>query len=325
MPGLAVDHLDGRRPAELAAAEDQRLLEQPALLEVGQECRDRLVAVLGQLAVVLRDVVVAVPGLDVAVIELDEPHAPLDQAAGDQELPGLHARPVGVADIPRLLLDVEGVGGGHLHAIRQLEAGDPRIEGVVLGTRLEVPAVQLGQEVELPALVGSGHGRVLDILDQVLDPAAPGVDVGPLVDAGQERRAPVGDVGDRQTGTHRDEAGQVLVFGAQAVGESRPPCSAATAARRRSSSAASTARGWACWPASSGSRRCRRCARAVRAKISLTSIPLWPYFWNRNGDGSAVPVFRSVVRFPCGSILPSYFFKSGLGSNVSTCDGPPFK
>ena len=29
--------------------------------------------------------------------------------------------------------------------------------------------------------------------------------------------------------------------------------------------------------------------------------------------------------FPCGSIFPSYFFKSGLGSNVSTCDGPPFK
>ena len=37
------------------------------------------------------DVVVAVPGLDVAVIELDEPHAPLDQPAGDQELPGLDA------------------------------------------------------------------------------------------------------------------------------------------------------------------------------------------------------------------------------------------
>ena len=64
---------------------------------------------------------------------------------------------------------------------------------------------------------------------------------------------------------------------------------------------------------------------AVRAKISLTSMPLWPYFWNRNGDGSAVPVFRSVVRLPCGSILPSYLLSSGLGSNVSTCDGPPFR
>ena len=82
------------------------------------------------------DVVVAVPGLDVAVVELDEPHAPLDQAAGDQELPGLHARAVGVADVLRLLLDVEGVGGGHLHAVGQLEAGDPRLEGIVLGPRL---------------------------------------------------------------------------------------------------------------------------------------------------------------------------------------------
>ena len=60
--GLAVDHLDGRRAAELAAAEDQRLLEQPALLEVGQQRRDGLVALPGQRAMVLRDVVVASQG-----------------------------------------------------------------------------------------------------------------------------------------------------------------------------------------------------------------------------------------------------------------------
>ena len=123
---------------------------------------------------VFLDVVVAVPGLNVAMVKLDEPHAPLDQAAGDQELARLHARSIGVADVLRLLLDVEGVGGGHLHAIRQLEAGDPRFEGIVFGTRLEVPAIQLGQEVELPALIGTRHGRVLDILDQVFDLAAAG-------------------------------------------------------------------------------------------------------------------------------------------------------
>ena len=94
---------------------------------------------------VFRDVVVAVPGLDVAVIKLHEPHAPLDQSPGDQELPRLNARPIGVADVLRLLLDVEGVGGGHLHAIGQLEAGDPRFERIVFGPRLEVAAVELGQ------------------------------------------------------------------------------------------------------------------------------------------------------------------------------------
>ena len=40
---------------------------------------------------------------------------------------------------------------------------------------------------------------------------------------------------------------------------------------------------------------------------------------------SAPPVGRSVLRFPAGSFLPSYLAKSGFGSNVSTCDGPPFK
>ena len=64
---------------------------------------------------------------------------------------------------------------------------------------------------------------------------------------------------------------------------------------------------------------------AVWAKISLTSMPLWPYLRNRNGEARAAPVLRSVVRFPWGSVLPSYFFSSGLGSKVSTCDGPPFR
>ena len=36
---------------------------------------------------------------------------------------------------------------------------------------------------------------------------------------------------------------------------------------------------------------------AVLAKSSLTSRPLWPYFWNLNGDGNAAPVLRSVRRF----------------------------
>ena len=58
-------------------------------------------------------------------------------------------------------------------------------------------------------------------------------------------------------------------------------------------------------------------------KSSLTSMPLWPYFWNLKGDGNAAPVLRSVPRFGRGSILPAYFSRSGLGSKVSTWLGPP--
>ena len=64
---------------------------------------------------------------------------------------------------------------------------------------------------------------------------------------------------------------------------------------------------------------------AVLANSSLTSMPLWPYFWNANGDPKPAPVLRSVRSDSvAGSDLPAYFESAGLGSNVSTCDGPPF-
>src|SRR5690348_9845895 len=63
---------------------------------------------------------------------------------------------------------------------------------------------------------------------------------------------------------------------------------------------------------------------AVFSNNSETSMPLWPNFLNLNGDGKAAPVLRSVRRFSIGNCLPVYLASEGLGSNVSTCDGPPF-
>src|SRR5580658_7002523 len=56
---------------------------------------------------------------------------------------------------------------------------------------------------------------------------------------------------------------------------------------------------------------------------SLTSMPLRPYFLNLKGEGKAAPVLRSVGRFSIGNSLPAYFSSDGLGSKVSTWDGPP--
>src|SRR5207253_9908670 len=64
---------------------------------------------------------------------------------------------------------------------------------------------------------------------------------------------------------------------------------------------------------------------ATRGNNSLTSMPLWPNLLNLNGDGKAAPVFRSVGRLPVGSGLLAYLSSAGLGSNVSTCDGPPLR
>ena len=85
----ALGVLGGRLPAELAAPDDQRLVEQAALLQVLEQAGDRLVGVAGVLGVVLDDVAVGVPVVVVvgaAGVELDEAHAALDQPAGQQAL-----------------------------------------------------------------------------------------------------------------------------------------------------------------------------------------------------------------------------------------------
>ncbi len=85
------------------------------------------------------------------------------------------------------------------------------------GRLLQVPAVQLVEQIELAALLLARHAIVLDVLDQLLDGRVLAVDVGSLVRAGQKGRTPVLGPFDRiAAGAHGDEAGQVLVFGAQA-------------------------------------------------------------------------------------------------------------
>ena len=63
---------------------------------------------------------------------------------------------------------------------------------------------------------------------------------------------------------------------------------------------------------------------AVSANSSLTSMPLWPYLLEleRRGERGAGLALGRAGAF--GSGLPAYFASAGLGSNVSTCDGPPF-
>src|SRR6185436_6539472 len=57
---------------------------------------------------------------------------------------------------------------------------------------------------------------------------------------------------------------------------------------------------------------------------SLTSAPDCPYFLNENGDCRRFPVFvRSSFGKSNGGFCPLYFANAGLGSNVSTCEGPP--
>ena len=80
----AVGLLAHRGPAELAAPDDQGLVEQPPALQVGDQGGDGLVAPGAELGVVPFEVAVGVPLAARAAVELDEPDAPLDQPAGPQ-------------------------------------------------------------------------------------------------------------------------------------------------------------------------------------------------------------------------------------------------
>ena len=66
----------------------------------------------------------------VAVIELDEPHAPLGQPAGQQAVGGERAvgawRAVQVEHVLRLIGDIDQLGDAGLHLERQLVLGDAR-------------------------------------------------------------------------------------------------------------------------------------------------------------------------------------------------------
>ena len=124
---------DDRQPAELAAPDDQRLVEQAALFRscsrpaIGWSVRSQAVAgSASRSAVVVPDLVVDV--------ELHEPHAALDQPAGDQAAPAVGAgRLVVRCRTARGSPRVSGTRSrasvaASLHAGGQLVAGDAGVE-----------------------------------------------------------------------------------------------------------------------------------------------------------------------------------------------------
>ena len=82
-PGDLAFPLRDRQPPKLAAPNDQRRIEQPALLQVLQQRRHRLVRFAASVVETLLHVVVRIPNLRFDV-ELHEPHAAFDQAPGHQ-------------------------------------------------------------------------------------------------------------------------------------------------------------------------------------------------------------------------------------------------
>ena len=139
--------LDDRQAAHLAAPVDDGRVEQPALLEVADQGRRGPIDLAAHRGQLLDDPAVVVPVL-VAGADLDEPHAALDQPAGDQaagaELAGRRVvEAVERQGRGRLAREVERFLRGRLHPRGQLVAGDPRRQVVLAGVLVEMVAVEL--------------------------------------------------------------------------------------------------------------------------------------------------------------------------------------
>ncbi len=190
--------------------------------------------------------------------------------------------------------------------------------------RLLVALVELAQQVELAALLGQRQRRVADVLDELVHLRVARVDVGALVGAGQEGRLPVLRLLDGIAArTHGDEAGQVLVVAAQAVGHPRtharpdlPGLAAVHEQQRRLVIGHVGVHGADDADVVDAASRVREQVADLDADFA---VPL-----KAEGRGEGGAGLRSVRRLVRGSSLPAYVCSDGLGSNESTCEGPPF-
>ena len=182
---LALRKFDRRGAAEFAAPDDEGVVEEAALFEIGEEGGEALAAFVGEAAVAFLNVVVAVPRLERTVPDLDVAHAALYEAAGNEHLFRLRGIAVERANGGGFAVDVEGVGRSGLHPKRCLETLDARLEGGV-GAGGLVAAVEGGGEVELRALGGGVEVGVGEMVDEVGGFAVLRFDVSALVGAGEE-------------------------------------------------------------------------------------------------------------------------------------------
>ena len=149
-PGGRIDAASGGRgAAEFSAPDDESLVEETALLQIGDESGGRAVDFAGLAGDGRVEVGVVIPA---TCVDLDEADATLDETTGAEELGTEVGLAVHLANLLRLLGDVKGVGRRGLHAEREFKGLDAGLELLVLLDGLHVALIQLAHEVELLAL-----------------------------------------------------------------------------------------------------------------------------------------------------------------------------
>src|SRR5687768_11465768 len=130
----------GGLAGELTTPDDEGRIEQAALFEIADECRQRLINFARFLRQPGLQLLMLIPAL---VPDLHDAHSALDEPARDEQLLALSARAVGGPGVGGFLVDVEGVERLGLHAECDLVALESRLERGVALEILRVDFVEL--------------------------------------------------------------------------------------------------------------------------------------------------------------------------------------
>ncbi len=211
-------HLGGGSASEFASPKYEGIVQHSPVLEILQQCGDWLVALGRQPAVGFLDVFMGIPWLAAAMPDLYVTDSAFRETSCHEDLPALHGISVHFPDILRFLADIECVGGLGLHAEGELQRLDSGLELGVTGVLFAVQLVELLDVAELFFLLAGQNRLIAKVGNEPVCLSFFCVDVGSLIDAGQESAAPVGTLRNWEAaGTHDDKSWEALVFGAKPV------------------------------------------------------------------------------------------------------------
>ena len=215
-PALAV-----RGTAKFAAPDHQRVIKQASLLEIRDEGGSGLVNIAALQAQIAGQVVVLIPA---PMVQLDEPHAALGHAAGQQAVRGESAglaglRTVGLERGGRFVAHVGQIRHGGLHAEGHFILADACVD-FRIDLQPLLLAVEGGQGIELVATHGFAETRRIG---QVKHRIAAATECDPLMVRGQKTGTPeagikrIGGAGGAAARKQHHKGGQARVLTAQAV------------------------------------------------------------------------------------------------------------
>ena len=194
------------------------------MLQIRDERGGGLVGVGAELRVLRVVIRMRVPRLRAGgrVVHGDTAHAVLEQPTREQARAGKWRGAVLIAHSLGFAADVKRVHRLALHLECRLHRADLAVEFRVARALCKVALVQFREEVELFALLAAGDVRIADVGDQFFHRHVGREHARGLVFRGEEAVAPQrGADDDLVARAQHDVAGEILVFGAEAVEQPR--------------------------------------------------------------------------------------------------------